>query len=80
MQKFTQEQLMLYLYGEASPILSLAINKALKEDKELQKEITMLQRSKKQLNELKSMHQNPSDKTIERIMNYVKESPGKKKK
>ena len=73
MQKFTQEQLMLYLYGEASPILSLAINKALKEDKELQ-------RSKKQLNELKKMHQNPSDKTIERIMNYAKENPGKKKK
>jgi anti-sigma factor RsiW len=80
MQKFTQEQLMLYLYGEASPILSLAINKALKEDKELQKEIMMLQRSKKQLNELKKMHQNPSDKTIERIMNYAKENSGKKKK
>ncbi|MBN8837298.1 MAG: hypothetical protein J0I09_08575 [Sphingobacteriia bacterium] len=78
MQKFTQEQIMLYLYGEASPILKLAIDKALKEDIDLKKEVNMLKRSKKQLEELKGKTLSPSQKSIDAILKYAKES-GKKK-
>ena len=80
MQKFTQEQLMLYLYGEASPILKLAIDKAMKEDKELQREIAVLQRSKKQLEDLKKINESPSQKTIDAILKYAKDSADKKQK
>ncbi len=80
MQKFTQEQLMLYLYDEASPILSLAIEKALKEDKELSKEMAMLKRSKKQLEGLKKISSTPSQKTIDAILKYAKEGTAKKTK
>jgi len=71
---------MLYLYGEASPILKLAIDKAMKEDKDLQKEIAMLQRSKKQLENLKKINKSPSQKTIDAILKYAKDSADKKQK
>ena len=71
---------MLYLYGEASPILKLAIDKAMKEDKELQKEIAVLQRSRKQLEDLKKMGTSPSQKTIDAILKYAKDSADKKQK
>jgi hypothetical protein len=35
MRKFSQQQLMQFLYDEASPILKMAIDKALLNDKEL---------------------------------------------
>ncbi len=69
---------MLYLYGEASPILKLAIDKALKEDADLKKEVATLKRSKKQLEELKGKPLSPSQKSIDAILKYAKES-GKKK-
>ena len=78
MQKFTQEQLMLYLYGDASPILKLAIDKAMKDDIDLQKEIKLLQRTKKQLEELKGKPLSPSQKSIDAILKYAKDN-GKKK-
>ena len=78
MQKFTQEQLMLYLYGEASPILKLAIDKAMKEDPELQKEIKMLQRTRKQLDELKKSEKSPSQASIDAILKYAKNTTRKK--
>lgn len=71
MEKFNQEQLMLYLYGEASPILKLAIDKALKDDPELRKEINMLKRTKKQLDELKDKNLSPSQKSIDAILKYA---------
>ena len=78
MQKFTQEQLMLYLYGEASPILKLAIDKAMKEDPALQKEIKMLQRTRKQLDELKKSEKSPSQASIDAILKYAKNTTRKK--
>jgi hypothetical protein len=69
---------MLYLYGEASPILKLAIDKAAKEDKVLQKEINMLQRSKKQLENLKKFSDSPSQKSIDAILKHAKDSSKKK--
>lgn len=76
MQKFSQEQLMQYLYGEASPILKLAIDTAIKEDIDLQKEIKTLQRTIKQLDKLEK--QSPSQKSIDAILNYAKQTQKKK--
>jgi hypothetical protein len=76
MQKFSQEQLMQYLYGEASPILQLAIDNAIKEDADLQKEIKTLQRTIKQLDKLEK--QSPSQKSIDAILNYAKQTQKKK--
>ncbi|MDE3234965.1 MAG: hypothetical protein KGO81_03345 [Bacteroidota bacterium] len=78
MQKFTQEQLMLYLYGEASPILTLAIDKALKDDAELANEIKVLKRMKKQMEDLKKQNNTPSDTTIDAILKYAKTQADKK--
>jgi flagellin-specific chaperone FliS len=76
MQKFSQEQLIQYLYGECSPILKLAIEKAMLDDLELNKEIKMLQRTIKQISKLKP--QSPSDTTIDAILKYAKETVKKK--
>lgn len=75
MQKFSQEQLMQYLYGEASPILKLAIDTAIKEDADLQKEIKTLQRTIKQLDKLEK--QSPSQKSIDAILDYAKQAQKK---
>lgn len=76
MQKFSQEQLMQYLYGEASPILKLAIDNDMKEDLDLQRELKTLQRTIKQLDKLEK--QTPSQKSIDAILKYAKDIPKKK--
>lgn len=72
MQKFSQEQLMQYLYKEASPILSLAIDNAMKEDLELQRDLKTLQRTIEQLDKLEK--QTPSQKSIDAILKYAKDT------
>lgn len=79
MRKFSQQQLMQFLYGEASPILKMAIDKALLNDDELQKEIKLLKRTQKQLDDLKKKPLNPSKKVIDAIMEYAKQTSPKKK-
>jgi hypothetical protein len=79
MRKFSQQQLMQFLYGEASPILKMAIDKALLSDNELQKEIKLLRRTQKQLDDLKKKPLNPSKKVIDAIMEYAKQTSPKKK-
>ena len=79
MRKFSQQQLMQFLYGEASPILKMAIDKALLSDTELQKEIKLLKRTQKQLDDLKKKPLNPSKKVIDAIMEYAKQTSPKKK-
>lgn len=79
MRKFSQQQLMQFLYGEASPILQMAIDKALQNDTELQKEIKLLKRTQKQLDELKKKPLSPSKKVIDAIMEYAKQTSPKKK-
>ncbi|MBC7720959.1 MAG: hypothetical protein H7068_02995 [Pedobacter sp.] len=76
MQKFSQEQLMQYLYREASPILKLAIDNAMKEDLDLQREFKTLQRTIKQLDKLEK--QIPSQKSIDAILKYAKDTQKKK--
>jgi ElaB/YqjD/DUF883 family membrane-anchored ribosome-binding protein len=79
MRKFSQQQLMQFLYEEASPILKMAIDKALQTDAELQKEIRLLKRTQKQLDDLKKKPLNPSKKVIDAIMEYAKQTAPKKK-
>ncbi len=76
MEKFTEEQLMLFLHGEASPILQLAIEQTLKEDPELRKEMDMFRRGMKQLSELKKKSRSPGQASIDAILKYAKD--GKK--
>jgi len=78
MRKFSQQQLMQFLYDEASPILKMAIDKAMISDVELQKEIKLLRRTQKQLDELKQKPLNPSKKVIDAIMEYAKQTAPKK--
>jgi ElaB/YqjD/DUF883 family membrane-anchored ribosome-binding protein len=69
---------MQFLYDEASPILKMAIDKAMISDVELQKEIKLLRRTQKQLDELKQKPLNPSKKVIDAIMEYAKQTAPKK--
>jgi len=76
MHKFSQEQLIQYLYGDCSPILKLAIEKAMLDDSLLQKEVKTLQRTIKQLSKLKK--QSPSNVAIDNILKYAAASQKKK--
>jgi flagellin-specific chaperone FliS len=79
MRKFSQQQLMQFLYDEASPILKMAIDKAMISDVELPKEITLLRRTQKQLDDLKKKPLNPSKKVIDAIMEYAKQTAPKRR-
>ncbi len=79
MRKFSQQQLMQFLYGEASPILKMAIDRALLSDVELEKEISSLKKTQKQLDKLKTEPIGPSQKTIDAIMAYAKKGIPKSK-
>lgn len=70
---------MQYLYGEASPILKLAFEKALKEDEGLEKEVKALQHTKRKLDKLANRPLSPDQKSIDAILKYAKESHGKNK-
>ena len=76
MQKFSQEQLVQYLYGECSPLLRLAIEKAMLEDLPLQKEVKVLQRTIKQLSKLKK--QSPSVSSVDAVLKYAASTSKKK--
>lgn len=78
MRKFSQQQLMQFLYEEASPILKMAIDKALQSDLELQNEIKLLKKTQKQINDLKKKTLVPSKKTIDAIMEYARQTASKK--
>lgn len=70
MQKFKQEVLMQYLYGEASKEVVIAIEEALEIDWELQDELKMLKRTIQQLSSLKL--KSPRTSSINAILNYAK--------
>jgi hypothetical protein len=70
MKTFKEEDLILYLYKDASPQLTAAIEKALAEDDlELQDRLDVLQRTIKQLNKLKL--RSPSKQSIKEIMKHA---------
>jgi len=77
MQKFTQEQLMLYVYQQASPILKLAIDSVIKEDAMLAQEIKSLKQTRKELERAqKEATVSPSKESVNKIIQYAKK--GKK--
>jgi hypothetical protein len=70
MKKFKEEDLILYLYKDASPQLSAAIEKALAEDDlELKDRLQVLQRTIRQLDKLKL--KSPSKQSIREIMKHA---------
>ena len=72
MQKFTQEQLMLYVYQQASPILKMAIDRVIKEDSSVADDVKYLKLSKKELDKVeKEGLLSPSDKSVNRILQYA---------
>jgi hypothetical protein len=79
MRKFSEQQLMQFLYHESSPILKMAIDKALNSDTELQKEIKLLRRTQKQIDDLKKKSLTPSKRVIDTIMEYAKQTAPKAK-
>jgi hypothetical protein len=70
MEKFKQEVLMQFLYGETSKEVSIAIEEALLLDWELQEEIKMLKRTVKQLSSLNL--KSPRTSSVNAILNYAK--------
>jgi len=76
MLRFSQEQLIQYVYSECSPILKLAIEKAMLEDTALQQEVKGLQRTIKQLSRLEK--QSPKKSSIDAILRYAQELQKKK--
>ncbi|NCI48665.1 hypothetical protein GWC95_01930 [Sediminibacterium roseum] len=70
MKTFKEEDLILYLYKDASPQLTTAIEKALADDDlALKDRLKVLQRTIKQLDKLKL--QSPSKKSLREIMKHV---------
>lgn len=71
MTLFTQEDLLLYLYKESSPELTLAIKSALQEDWTLREKLQMMESS---LEELPRATVSPRMEVIVRVMNYARET------
>ncbi|MHA4808225.1 hypothetical protein ACX0G9_08955 [Flavitalea flava] len=75
MTLFTQEDLLLYLYKESSPELTVALETALKEDWMLREKLQMLQSSiiDSGLGSDKITF-SPRIEVIQRVMNYARET------
>jgi hypothetical protein len=81
MQKFTQEQLMHYLYDDdgASPLLKAAIDTAMKDDAVLRQEVEALRTTKEYLAFVaQKAPQSPSNESIEAILRYAQKTTPKK--
>jgi hypothetical protein len=76
MKKFKEEDLILYLYKDCSPRLSIAIEEALSEDLELKDRLETLRRTIRQLDKLKL--KTPSKQSIKAILRHAEGSSGKK--
>jgi hypothetical protein len=70
MTLFTPEDLLLYLYKESSPDLTIAIESALKEDWMLREKLQVLQSSA----ELDKVIVAPRMEVVLRVMNYARET------
>ncbi len=71
MHNFTPEELVLYIYGEATQEKVQEIEKALQTDWSLQQKLDVLKESQHQLNAL-ALHQ-PRKQAISAILNYARE-------
>jgi hypothetical protein len=71
MTLFTPEDLLLYLYKESSPELTLAIETAVKEDWMLRERLQVLQSS---ADGLEKVTVSPRAEVILKVMNYARET------
>ena len=71
MTLFTPEDLLLYLYKESSPELTVAIEAALKEDWMLREKLQVLESS---FTGLDKVTMAPREEVIRRIMNYARKT------
>jgi hypothetical protein len=69
MKKFTDEELILYIYKDAAAALTRAIDAAIEEDIALKDRMQVLERTIKQLDKLKL--KSPSKKSIKAILDYA---------
>ena len=73
MQKFTQEELIQYLYNETSPIKTAEIKAALEIDWSLREKFEVLNSAH---NKLETLKLSPDQQTIDNIMNYAEKAVG----
>ena len=71
MTLFTPEDLLLYLYKESSPELTIAIETAIKEDWMLREKLQVLQSSTEGLGKVTV---SPRAEVILKVMNYARET------
>lgn len=71
---FTPEELVRYLYNEASPATTAAIEEALQNDWTLREKLEVLRQSSRELNRVAL--ESPGPASLKRIMNYARESVG----
>ncbi|HEY8971231.1 MAG TPA: hypothetical protein VIM64_19135 [Puia sp.] len=71
MTLFTPEDLLLYLYKESSPELTIAIETAIKEDWMLREKLQVLQSSTEGLEKVTV---SPRAEVILKVMNYARET------
>jgi len=69
MKKIKEEDLMSYLYNEASPAVAAAIEKAMVEYPSIKEQLELLQFSMKHLERLKL--ESPSQESVQAILKYA---------
>ena len=72
MKKFTDEDLILYLYKDCTPKMQASIEEAITHDLDLHSRLAILKRTLKQLDKLKLS--SPSSKSLKAIINHAKTS------
>ena len=73
MQKFTQEDLIQYLYNETSPLNTAEIKVALETDWSLREKFEVLSDAHKKLETLKMT---PRQQTVDNILSYAEKAVG----
>lgn len=73
MHSFTPDDLLLYLYNEASPEMTTAIEAALEEDYSLRESLNELRDS---IDNLESVELSPRKQSIDKILQYAENGIG----
>ena len=74
MQSFTPEDMLLYLYKESSPELTVVIEEALKKDWALREKIDVLKTSMQRLSKIT---ESPRTEVVLNILNYARKKAKK---
>jgi hypothetical protein len=69
-QHFKEEELIMYIYKDCTPALNAAIDKALREDLDLQDKVDQIRRAVAQLDSLQL--KSPSRESIKAILAYAR--------